>query len=191
LRTSPASSYAQAQRDANPQGWSERAAERDAYHAKIVVRLRALTEAILEFSKVVPGMHVSDIACGTGDPVFALAEVVGPNGHVTATDVAPEMIAIAEAGAQAAGISNMSFQEPEPGALPFPDETFDAVTCRLGVMFLTDAVKGLSEFCRVFKPGPSLPWWPGGFFARWALLASSPDTCRLNRNRKRTLIGPG
>jgi len=46
--TSPDSSDAQAQRDANRQGWSERAAERGAYHAKIVVHLRALAEAILE-----------------------------------------------------------------------------------------------------------------------------------------------
>jgi SAM-dependent methyltransferase len=57
----------------------------------------------------------------------------------------------------------MSFQESDAEALPFPDETFDAVTRRLGVMFFTDAVKGLSEFRRVLKPGAiaALVAWAG------------------------------
>ena len=46
--TSPDSSDAQAQRDTNRQGWSERAAERGAYRDLSVVHLRALAEAILE-----------------------------------------------------------------------------------------------------------------------------------------------
>lgn len=139
-------------------------------------------------------MHALDIAYGTGDPAFALAEAVGPDGHVAATDVAPKMSAIAEAGSQAAGISNMSFQESDAEALPFPDETFDAVTRRLGVMFFTDAVKGLSEFRRVLKPGAiaALVAWAGQQDLRaLSTVGVLTDTCRLNRNRTRTLVGPG
>ena len=38
-------------------------------------------------------------------------------------------------------------------ALPFPDESFDAVLCNLGLMFFPDPVRGLTEFRRVLRPG--------------------------------------
>src|ERR1700748_1885558 len=37
-------------------------------------------------------------------------------------------------------------------ALPFPDGSFDAVLCNLGLMFFPDPVRGLSEFRRVLRP---------------------------------------
>src|SRR5262249_5120673 len=38
-------------------------------------------------------------------------------------------------------------------ALPFPDQSFDAVLCSLGLMFFPDPVRGLTEFRRVLRPG--------------------------------------
>jgi hypothetical protein len=40
------------------------------------------------------------------------------------------MLALAEENAQRGGLTNLSFQEVDAHALPFPDEMFDRVTCR-------------------------------------------------------------
>src|SRR5471032_196937 len=38
-------------------------------------------------------------------------------------------------------------------ALTFPDASFDAATCRFGLMFCPDPIKAASEIRRVLKPG--------------------------------------
>jgi SAM-dependent methyltransferase len=47
----------------------------------------------------------------------------------------------------------VSCQQIDAESIPFPDKSFDRVTCRFGVMFLPEPVKGLREVCRVLKPG--------------------------------------
>ena len=140
-------------KEAVRQGWTGRAGARSRWHAKNVVHTRALTEALLEAAQIRPGMQVLDVAGGTGDPAIAEAKVVGPQGHVTATDLVPEMLVAAEAEARKTGVSNITFRQADAESLPFPDESFDAVTCRLGVMFFTDPVAALREMRRVLKPG--------------------------------------
>jgi ubiquinone/menaquinone biosynthesis C-methylase UbiE len=96
---------------------------------------RAATEILLRSARVKPGMQVLDLASGAGDPALTLAEVVGPDGHVTATDLVPDMLLVAEKFARERGLANITFQQADAETLPFPDQAFDAVTCRLGVMF--------------------------------------------------------
>jgi len=48
---------------------------------------------------------------------------------------------------------NASVSVEDGEALSFPDESFDAVLCNLGLMFFPDPVRGLTEFCRVLRPG--------------------------------------
>ena len=48
---------------------------------------------------------------------------------------------------------NVSVSVEDGQALSFPDESFDAVLCNLGLMFFPDPVRGLSEFRRVLRPG--------------------------------------
>ncbi len=105
------------------------------WHAKLAAFTRGVTEAILEAAKLHPGMRVLDLASGVGDPSLSIAEAVGPSGHVTATDLGPGMIGLAEELARARKLRNIDFRVADVEALPFPDESFDVVTCRFGVMF--------------------------------------------------------
>jgi len=124
-----------------------------AWYAKSSVQLAGLTAAIIEAAHVAPGMRVLDIASGSGDPAIALAAQVGPSGHVTATDLAAEMLAIAEENARAAGRTNISFRQADAHDLPFADRAFDAVTVRLGAMYFWDCPRALAEIRRVLRPG--------------------------------------
>jgi SAM-dependent methyltransferase len=51
------------------------------------------------------------------------------------------------------GLDNLEAREMDMQALAFPDATFDAATCRFGMMFCPDPVKAASEIRRVLKPG--------------------------------------
>ncbi len=123
------------------------------WHAQIAAFTRGATEAILEAAHLRPGMRVLDLACGVGDPALSIAEEVGPSGRVTATDLGPGMMVLAEELARKKGLTNIEFREANAESLPFADETYDVLTCRFGIMFFPDLPKALRECLRVLKPG--------------------------------------
>lgn len=133
--------------------WTEAAAGWRKWHAQLEVLGGAATEAIVEAAQVSPGLRVLDLASGTGEPALSLAQAVGPTGSVTATDLVPEMLAAAAEHAQQRGITNITFQQADAEALPFPDQTFDVATCRMGVMLFANVPAALGEVRRVLKPG--------------------------------------
>ena len=123
------------------------------WHAHIAAFSRGATEAILQAAQLRPGTRVLDLGSGVGDPALSLAAEVGPSGRVTATDLGPDMIAFAEELARKRNIANIEFRLANAESLPFPDGSYDALTCRFGVMFFPDLAKALRECLRVLKPG--------------------------------------
>jgi SAM-dependent methyltransferase len=117
------------------------------------IATRQATEAIVEAARVEPGMRVLDLASGSGEPAVALARAVVPEGHVTATDLVPEMLALASEYAGEQALRNIAFQPADPEELPFPDESFDVVTARYGITFFADVPRALREIRRVLEPG--------------------------------------
>lgn len=89
--------------------------------------------------------NVLDVACGTGDMAVSLVE---RGCTVTGVDISEEMLAIAR---QKATI--VTFMIADAEHLPFPDASFDAVTCAFGVRNFVHLEQGLSEMLRVLKPG--------------------------------------
>ena len=142
-------------KDAQQQAWADPAsvAAWRKWFPKFVVHTRGATDALLRAAQLAPGMQVLDLASGSGEPALTLARLTGPGGHVTATDLVPAMLAIAEEQAQRLGLTNMTFQQADAEALPFPDSVFDVVTCRFGIIYCPDAGKALREIHRVLRPG--------------------------------------
>ena len=101
-----------------------------------------------------PGERVLDAACGTGVVTKLAAERVAPGGTVAGLDADPAMLAVARATTP----SDVSIDWHEAPAedLPFPDESFDAVLCGMGLQFFSDREAGLREFHRVLVPGGRL-----------------------------------
>ena len=87
------------------------------------------------------------------DPALSLAGAVGPDGRVTATDLGPGMISLAKELAATKGLKNIDFKIAHAESLPFPNESFDVVTCRFGVMLFPDPLVALRECRRVLKRG--------------------------------------
>jgi ubiquinone/menaquinone biosynthesis C-methylase UbiE len=141
--------------DGNDAAW-QRTALANAWRRwtpKQTVLLREATRAILRAGRIARGMEVLDLASGPGNPALQLAEAVGPEGRVTATDVSADMVASAEDNARRAGLTNMRFQQVDARTIPFPPASFDAVTCRFGIMYFTDVDQALREVRRVCRPG--------------------------------------
>jgi ubiquinone/menaquinone biosynthesis C-methylase UbiE len=123
------------------------------WNAKSAVMGSAVTEELVKYADPRPGMHVLDLASGTGEPGISLAQRVSPGGHVTAVDLSAELLELAAQRASMKSLSNFSTLQADAHSLPFPDRSFDLATCRFGVMFFGDVKQALSELHRVLKPG--------------------------------------
>jgi ubiquinone/menaquinone biosynthesis C-methylase UbiE len=97
-----------------------------------------------------PVAKVLEIAVGTGVATRAVADVLGEDVFIVATDLDKAML---DHGASVRDDKNIEWQEADAMALPFENESFDAVLCQFGVMFFPDRIKAYSETLRVLKPG--------------------------------------
>jgi len=111
-----------------------------------------VTRALVEAAAASPGQTVLDLASGAGQPALSLAAAVAPGGTVTATDPSAGMLEVVQENAQRAGLSNLNFRRARAESLPFPDRTFDRVTCRFGAMFFSDPGGAMKECLRVLLP---------------------------------------
>lgn len=115
-----------------------------------------------------PGGSVLDVATGTGDLAFDLAEVVGSTGRVVGLDFTEEMLVRARAKADKLGLADVCrFVQGNALELPFEDAQFDAATIAFGLRNVVDRERCLLEMRRVVKPGGrvlvlefSQPVWP-------------------------------
>jgi ubiquinone/menaquinone biosynthesis C-methylase UbiE len=97
-----------------------------------------------------PG-SVLETAAGTGALTRALASKLPACARIVATDLNQPMLD--RAAARQLDDGRVSWRQADALALPFADETFDAVVCQFGVMFFPDKVRGFQEARRVLKPG--------------------------------------
>jgi len=123
------------------------------HRATIRAMFAPVTRALIEHVQIAEGQNVLDVAGGAGEPSLTIAEAVGETGLITCTDPIKEMIEAAQAEAVNRGITNIRFRECTADSLPFADEAFDAVVCRLGAMFFPDPVASCREMLRVTKTG--------------------------------------
>jgi SAM-dependent methyltransferase len=124
--------------------WSENAAFLDA-------RGIGMTARMLELAAPRPGDRVLELACGPGSVGLAAAELVRPNGKVVMSDFVPEMLAIAEARID--GTPNVSTRVLDLEEIDEPDEAYDVVLCRDGLMLAPDPDRAAREIRRILRPG--------------------------------------
>jgi ubiquinone/menaquinone biosynthesis C-methylase UbiE len=126
-------------------------------HREIIRQMFApVTQALIEDAQVDSGHAVLDVATGPGEPALTVAALVGPEGKVFGIDPVPEMVAAGRRAADELGFTNAQFEVAFADRLPFPDDAFDAVISRFGVMFFPSPIDGVREMLRVLKPGRKL-----------------------------------
>jgi len=101
-----------------------------------------------------PGDRAIDVATGTGDLAFALADYVGTEGEVTGVDLSEGMLYHARRKACAAGLSScVRFLVGNALDLPFPDNSFNVATCGFALRNVSDITGAICEMVRVVVPG--------------------------------------
>jgi SAM-dependent methyltransferase len=95
---------------------------------------------------------VLELACGPGGLGLAAAKLVRPGGEVVLSDVVPEMTVIAATRARRLGIENVRTCVLDLERIDQPDEAFDIVMCREGLMFARDPARAVREIRRVLRP---------------------------------------
>ncbi len=118
------------------QDWDLAAPAWRKYDAHLAEVNAPVTERLLSLAGLAVGHRVLDIACGTGEPALPAAEVVGPAGYVLGTDLSEEMLAVAREKAQTRGLNNVEFRQVDGEEMDVETSSFDAVTCRWGIMFM-------------------------------------------------------
>ncbi len=132
----------------------------------IGMTLNIVGETLAEALDLRSGQSVLDVAAGNGNITLAAARRWC---EVTSTDYAPNLLENGRARAVADGLPNIDFREADAEALPFVDNSFDAVVSTFGVMFTPDQDKAATELMRVCKPGGKIGlanWTPEGFIGQ-------------------------
>jgi demethylmenaquinone methyltransferase/2-methoxy-6-polyprenyl-1,4-benzoquinol methylase len=121
-----------------------------------------------------PGEDILDMAGGTGDVAFRMAQ---RGARVTVGDINPDMLQVGSERAETRGIAGLAWKVENAEALTFGDNSFDAYTIVFGIRNVTDIPAALREAYRVLKRGGrfycmefSPSDWPGfsNLYEAWA-----------------------
>lgn len=131
-------------------------------YGAVAARIQLISERLADAADLRAGARVLDVAGGTGDTALAAARC---GAEVTSLDYVPELL---ERAAERAAAERLPFETVvgDAEALPFGDDSFDAVISSVGVMFAPDQARAAAELLRVCRPGGTIAlasWAPDGF----------------------------
>jgi len=115
-----------------------------------------VTQRMLELAGISTGHRVLDIASGVGEPSISAARHVGDTGTVIGTDLVDGMLNHARIKAVQAGLNNIEYHCIDGETLDFEPASFDAVTCRWGLMFMPEPENCLKLVNNVMKDSARL-----------------------------------
>ncbi len=96
---------------------------------------------------------ILDIATGTGDLAIQFAEKI-PAENIVGLDLSEGMLSMARKKTKGTALDNkVTFVKGDSEALPFEDNSFEAITVSFGIRNFENLEKGLSEILRVLTPG--------------------------------------
>jgi ubiquinone/menaquinone biosynthesis C-methylase UbiE len=139
-------------RDLQRETWDKFSAGWKKWDDMVTAWLAPVGQEMIRAAALRETANVLDVAAGTGEPGLTAATRV-PKGTVTITDLSEGMLEVAREKAARRRITNLATKLCDACALPFADDSFDAVLCRFGFMFFPDIGMAAREFSRVAKPG--------------------------------------
>jgi SAM-dependent methyltransferase len=166
--------------------WNDRAAVTwTAFQERLDTLFEPLTALALNAAAPAPGEHVIDIGCGCGATVLALADRVGPTGHVLGLDISEPMAARARERITAAGLTNARVMVSDAAVHTFLQDSADLLFSRFGIMFFADPVAAFANLrgairqggrllCAAWRPLVDNPWFTVPLRAARALLPPQP-----------------
>jgi enediyne biosynthesis protein CalE5 len=140
----------------------------------IMQQLQPVSERMMELAAIQPGQRVLDVATGGGEPAITAAQRVGPSGHVIASDLSPQMVALGRERVAELGLHNIDVREMDAETPDLPENSFEIVLCRFGLMFRPNLQVALQRLHQLLVPGGRLVaavWGPPQKvpFIRWPI----------------------
>lgn len=124
-------------------------ADGKAYEQRMGRWSRVVGDAFLDWLAVPTGLRWLDVGCGNGAFTEVLIARCAP-AAVDAVDPSEGQLSYARTRP---GTELAEFRVGDAQALPYPDQSFDAVTMALAISFIPDPIKAVTEMLRVVKPG--------------------------------------
>jgi SAM-dependent methyltransferase len=121
--------------------WSAAGLEWERWEPVLLGSMSAVDPVLIRALALEPGLRVLDFGSGLGEPALAIAPLVAPRGTVLGVDLSRPMVDAARRRARSRGIGNVRFRVLDITRLD-PEEQFDRVVARYGIMFPED-VEGL------------------------------------------------
>src|SRR5438477_9645943 len=104
-------------------------------------------------ARLEPGQVVLDLGSGAGLDVLLSARRVAPGGHAYGVDMTDEMLALANANRERAGVANATFLKGSIESIPLPDASVDVVISNCVINLAEDKEAVIAEAFRVLRPG--------------------------------------
>jgi SAM-dependent methyltransferase len=140
------------QRRVQRYGWDKAASH---YEGLWREQLAPAQARLLDLANLVAGESVLDVACGTGISSFAAASRVGASGRVLGVDLSEAMVEVARRGVHG---DNVRFERMDAEELRIGDSEFDVALCGLGLMYMPDPVRAVTEMRRVARRAVAAVW---------------------------------
>lgn len=129
------------------QHWTDRQQLQDAMLAPV-------SDLLINRAKPASGEWILDVGCGCGATSIALAEKVGPTGHVLGIDISAPMLGRARQIAPAG--SPIDFVLADATVHRFEPASFDLLASRFGVMFFAEPALSFANMRRGLRPSGRL-----------------------------------
>jgi SAM-dependent methyltransferase len=168
-------------RRSSRESWDRFSANWDDERAYLAESTGGVRDRLVERLDPQPDWTVLDVAAGTGETSFAVAERLGGSGKVIATDFAPGMVEAMRRHAEELGTQNIEFRVLDAERMDIDDDSIDGVICRFGYMLMADPAAALTQTRRVLREGGRLA------FAVWA----APDKNMWAAIPGMTMVGFG
>ncbi len=158
--------------------WSERAASWLASEERVEPIISPPGARAIERLGPQPGERVLDVGCGSGRTTVALAALVQPGGHALGLDIAPEMIAFAQAHAPS-GDTSVDFRVGDAQVCSL--EPVDAIFSRFGVMFFADPPAAFANLRSALTARGRVAFvcWQDVFHNEWMLVPVAATSSAL------------
>ena len=126
-------------------------------------QLDGLGMAAMEAAEIEGTEHVLDVGCGCGSTTLMLARQLTRGGRAVGIDISRPMLEVARQRANAEKVANVAFEEADGQTHAFPEEQYDILFSRFGVMFFENPTRAFENLRRALRPGGHVAFvcWQG------------------------------